>query len=444
MVFAEPGAFMFSAAPIAPMPQVGLVLVPDIVFLDLMTPVLADRTIDYFSVTPETMWRFDPCGRRLELNGFATAFESVAAGRPFVAHGVGLSLGRPQPLDRQQRLLDAIDRAHRRFAFSWYTDHLGTTVVGQRDLALPLPLPWDAEHAAWTRKHLADLAERVATVGVENSAFYFALDDPLEEPGFLATVTDAPHAHMLLDVHNLYTNAVNLGFCADAWLDRAPLDRVIEIHVSGGTLDPLGSGLRLDSHDAPVPDPVWSLLERAVARCCNLRGVTLERREGTVEAQDVPALESELHRIRRTIAAHWRPAAAATAVPASTAPSTAPSANPVTAQAWRKLADGLLDGHAIEVIKAEASEESSPEWSARWQRAQQAGLTVTAQMIVRLRFERLLSAHAGALAHFQREPAAFSQRFRRYHRSVPPTATFPQEEAALYDRFVETQADRRT
>ena len=60
------------------------------------------------------------------------------------------------------------------------------------------------------------------------------------------------------------------------------LDRVIEIHLSGGAdSDPAwlssGASLTLDSHDASVPEAVWALFERYVGRCTNLRGVTLER-----------------------------------------------------------------------------------------------------------------------------------------------------------------------
>ena len=288
-------------------PQVGIMLAPDIVFLDLMDPVLRSSALDYFAVTPETTWIFQPDTGRLVPNGFARAFERVAAGRPFVAHGVGLSLGSPPDEARQDRWFDAIGRDHQRLGFQWYTDHLGANVFGDRNLTLPLPLPWDATHEARTRNNLAALADHVPVVGVENSAFYYSLDDPLAEPNFLDRVTDRPNTHVLLDLHNLHINSINLDFSADAWLERAPLDRVIEIHLAGGVPDPMGSGLLLDSHDAPVPDPVWSLFERVVPRCPNLKGVTLERREGTVTAQDVALVEVELDRIRRTLERAWAP-----------------------------------------------------------------------------------------------------------------------------------------
>jgi uncharacterized protein (UPF0276 family) len=107
-------------------------------------------------------------------------------------------------------------------------------------------------------------------------------------------------------VHNLVTNAENAGFDARAYAGRLPLERVIEIHVSGGSYSdpewlPSGRVQRLDSHDGAVPERVWALAEELVARCPNLRGLTLERMEGTVEPDDVPVLRAELRRARQIL-----------------------------------------------------------------------------------------------------------------------------------------------
>ena len=74
--------------------------------------------------------------------------------------------------------------------------------------------------------------------------------------------------------------------------------RSFEIHVSGGSDSDgawlkSGAVLRLDAHDNAVPEEVWHLLERVVPLCANLRGVTLERMEGTVEERDVANIEEE-------------------------------------------------------------------------------------------------------------------------------------------------------
>src|SRR6185436_2555338 len=131
--------------------------------------------------------------------------------------------------------------------------------------------------------------------------------DPLDEPAFIARCLNERRTHLLLDLHNVHTMATNLGFAAAAYLQRLPLEKVIEIHVSGGAESsprwlPSGRVLRLDSHDGAVPDEVWDLLEAVVPRCPNLRAVVLERLERTADEGDLPLLREELRRIRRVVA----------------------------------------------------------------------------------------------------------------------------------------------
>ena len=144
-------------------------------------------------------------------------------------------------------------------------------------------------------------------MGVENTAHTFVLGKPLDEPGFIASVLRGPRARLLLDLHNVYTMAINMGFEARRYVDRLPLDKVIEIHVSGGSWSnpawlPSRRRLRLDSHDGAVPEPVWDLLAYCRRRCTGLRGATLERIEGSVTATDVPLLRDELRRLKKALA----------------------------------------------------------------------------------------------------------------------------------------------
>jgi uncharacterized protein (UPF0276 family) len=161
--------------------------------------------------------------------------------------------------------------------------------------------------AARVRESLAAMRTVVPDVGFENSALPFVLGDPADEPRFFARVLEAPGSHLLLDLHNLHVHAVNFGVDPEAWLAGLDLARVIEIHVSGGSWSrpewlPSGRRLRLDSHDAAVPDEVWRLLGVVAPRCRNLRLVTLERMEGTVEEDDVAGLVRELERVKEALA----------------------------------------------------------------------------------------------------------------------------------------------
>jgi uncharacterized protein (UPF0276 family) len=273
--------------------------------LDLLARLIEEEP-DYYEVAPETLWRADALGR-IEPNEFHRRFEELRArtGRPFVAHGVMYSVGTADPGDepRRARWLEAIAKSHSAFQFEWYTDHLGATTLDGRALMLPMPVPLVDDMADLVRARLSRLQEVVPEVGLENSVVYHVLGDPLDEPPFLARALDGPGMHLLLDVHNLWTMALDHGFDAQAWLARAPLERVIEIHVSGGSTSdvgwlPEGRTMRLDSHDHGVPEEVWALLEGVVPRCPNLRGVTLERMETTIGPDDVAVLRAELSRAR--------------------------------------------------------------------------------------------------------------------------------------------------
>lgn len=290
-------------------PAIGFTLQPEERMLELLGALLREEP-DYYELAPETAWRPMPPdaqdGAPLEPNRYHAAFRALRAetGKPFVAHGVGWSPGsvRRDP-ERDRRWLERIRADHAAFAFRWYTDHLGVAELAGFNLTLPLPLPMTAEMSAIARASLAPLQRIVPDVGLENSVFYYHLGDPLDEPTFLRSVLHAPRTHLLLDLHNVFTTALNAGFEPERYLAALPLERVIEIHVSGGADSdpawlPAGRTLRLDGHDSAVPEEVWALLEDVLPRCPNLRGVTLERMEGTVDEADVPLLREELRRAR--------------------------------------------------------------------------------------------------------------------------------------------------
>ena len=285
---------------------VGFTLQPDPAFLERCGGIIRDA--DYWEVAPETLWRMRPDGR-LEDNGYHKRFAAMTRGRRFfVAHGVGLSLGSAAAVDARRRRawLARVERDHAAFGFRWYTDHLGASAVDGLAMTLPLPLPMTAEAARVVRRRLTQMQRVVGDVGVENNVAYFVVGDALDEPRFLMDCVRARGCHLLLDLHNVYTMAQNHGFDPADYLRRLDLAKVIEIHISGGSESdprwlPSGRVLRLDGHDGAVPELVWRMLEAVAPRCPNLRGVTLERMEGTVEDADVPQLAAEMQRLRATV-----------------------------------------------------------------------------------------------------------------------------------------------
>jgi uncharacterized protein (UPF0276 family) len=99
----------------------------------------------------------------------------------------------------------------------------------------------------------------------ENAAYYIECPGAqMREAEFMARLVERSGTYLHLDLHNVYTNSLNLaGFDADDYLDTIPLDRVIAIHLAGGSWF---GGLYHDWHDSKVPEPVWDMLHKVMSR----------------------------------------------------------------------------------------------------------------------------------------------------------------------------------
>ncbi|MFI5316713.1 MAG: DUF692 domain-containing protein [Myxococcota bacterium] len=189
--------------------------------------------------------------------------EALRARVPLTLHSVGMSLGGSDPLDLGH--LDALRRLADFLEPALISDHLAWTSLDGRQLHDLLPLPYLEEA-------LTHVAERVARaqdalgrrIALENVSGYarFA-ESELSECEFLAAVAERADCLILLDVNNVFVSAANLGFSAEAYLDALPLERVVQLHVAGHDA---GEAQLVDTHGAPVAEPVWRLFERALAR----------------------------------------------------------------------------------------------------------------------------------------------------------------------------------
>ncbi len=185
---------------------------------------------------------------------------------PVAMHGVSLNIGGSDPLDRDY--LRALGRLVRRVRPGIVSDHLCWTRhrgVQFHDL---LPLPQNED----TVRHVAARVRQVQDalgmpLALENVSSYLRFaDDTLDEAQFLSAIVAETGGGLLLDVNNVFVNAHNHGFDAEAFLDRLPRDAVRQIHLAGHREDARGSGLLIDTHDAPVSDGVWALYAAATRR----------------------------------------------------------------------------------------------------------------------------------------------------------------------------------
>ncbi len=199
------------------------------------------------------------------LDGGASmhALERARAAYPISLHGVGLSLG------SADRLADAhlakLKRLVERVQPALISEHLCWGGVGGVHFNDLLPLPH-------TREALALLADRVDRVQVELgrqilvenvSAYVEYRGAEMSETAFLAELARRSGCGVLLDINNLYVNAINFGFDPVASLAELAGTHVGEIHLAGhSTVD----DCLVDTHGAPVCDPVWALYEEACRR----------------------------------------------------------------------------------------------------------------------------------------------------------------------------------
>lgn len=192
--------------------------------------------------------------------------EAIRARYPLSLHGVGLSIGGAHPLDRGH--LARLAALVRRYEPALFSEHLAWSTHTGGCLNDLLPLPYTEATLEHVACHVAQVQDGLGRrILMENPATYLRFaESSLEETQFLEELACRTGCGLLLDVNNVYVSATNHGFDAGAYIERFPMRFVEEIHVAGHVRreDDLGQPLLIDSHDTPVADPVWTLLERAL------------------------------------------------------------------------------------------------------------------------------------------------------------------------------------
>ena len=410
---------------------VGLSLHPDPTFLEMVIPLLDG--VDFIEIAPETVW----CARgdgTLTFSDSADLFTRLARRFPVAAHGLGLSPGTVmagEPNDDWQRhWLEMAAASQRRFDFVWYLDHLGVARQGAHISALPLPLSDDVAEVEAVIESVRALRTVNPFAGFENAAWYFKRC--VDEPALVARLVEESGAWLLLDAHNVFTQCINGGIDWKSVIDALPLHRVLCMHVSGGSESepewlPSGRVMRLDSHDDAVPDTVFDILEYAAHRAPNLRGIVLERMEGTFAAEGADRLEHELQRLR-AIWNRLRPNRRVNELGAPPHRDRLPQSE--REAAGRRQDQLILAAHAANPRAVLGNDAPPP--------TESDGLRLTALITQKLRFERLLRGASEFESAFDADPTAFVKTFDRYAREVSPTAFFPSEERALWAAWSES------
>ncbi|MFZ5471310.1 MAG: DUF692 domain-containing protein [Myxococcota bacterium] len=222
------------------------------------------------------------------------------SGVKVVLHGLSLSLGGAEPVD--VRRLDALARLAEATGACLVSEHAAFVRAGGKEAGHLLPLPRNAP----ALEALVENVRRAQAVlpvplAIENIASLIEWPGAeMDEPEFLSELVTATGCGLLVDVANLYANALNGGFSGYEWLDAIPQGRIAYVHLAGGTRR---GGLYHDTHAHPLPSGSLDLLAHLGPRA---RGFMLERDANFPPADE---LNAELDAIVCAVSAATRSAA---------------------------------------------------------------------------------------------------------------------------------------
>jgi uncharacterized protein (UPF0276 family) len=198
--------------------------------------------------------------------------EALRTDYPLSLHGVGLSIGSPDPLDRDHLL--RLKSLIRRYEPGLFSEHLAWSSHDSGFLNDLLPLPYTEETLGVVCDHIQTTQDILGVrMLLENPSTYVAFaHSVIPETEFLAEIASRTGCGLLLDVNNVEVSATNHAFDAIGYLDAFPLQHVGEIHLAGyfATEDDAGHPLLIDAHDSPVRASVLALYSRVVARAGRL------------------------------------------------------------------------------------------------------------------------------------------------------------------------------
>jgi len=219
------------------------------------------------------------------------ALEAIRRDHPLSLHGVCMSIGGPQPLDKAH--LARFRGLVARYQPSIVSEHLAWSTHETSFFNDLLPLPYTETTLRHVCDHVDQMQEAILRpILLENPSTYLAFaETTMSETDFIRSVAARTGCGLLLDINNVFVSATNHGFSALDYLSDFPLARVGEIHLAGHAeqVDDEGDLLLIDSHDRPVADAVWKLYEIVIERCGGVP--TLVEWDGKIP--DWPVLQAE-------------------------------------------------------------------------------------------------------------------------------------------------------
>ncbi|GEJ43698.1 DUF692 family multinuclear iron-containing protein [Chryseobacterium sp. ON_d1] len=264
-------------------PMLGLSMMAEADFVSAILPLMQNNSIDVLE------WSFDTLYHTHEPDWLRDLLNFYAENSRLIGHGVYYSLFDAKWTERQEEWLQKLKEEVRLRKYNHITEHFGFMNTENFHQGVPLPVPLHSRILQIGKDRLCRLQDAVnIPVGIENLAFSFSMDDVKEQGIFLDRLTEDTNGFLILDLHNIYCQSCNFEVGMQEIINLYPLDKVKEIHLSGGSWQESVYGkkqVRRDTHDGVIPQDILSVLPSVLKQCQNLEYIIIERLGHTLKTE---------------------------------------------------------------------------------------------------------------------------------------------------------------
>ncbi|WP_126650399.1 MNIO family chryseobactin maturase [Chryseobacterium aureum] len=265
-------------------PLLGISMMAEADFVSAVLPLLQTDSVDVLE------WSFDTLYHSYEPDWLHDLLNFYAENNRLIGHGVYYSLFDGRWTGRQEEWLKKLQEEVSLRKYNHITEHFGFMNTENFHQGVPLPVSLHPQTLEIGKDRLYRLQEAVnIPVGIENLAFSFSVDDVKEQGVFLDKLTENTDSFLILDLHNIYCQSCNFQVGLQELIELYPLDKVKEIHLSGGSWQESAYGkkqVRRDTHDDVIPDEIFSVIPYVLMKCQNLEYVIIERLGHTLKTQE--------------------------------------------------------------------------------------------------------------------------------------------------------------
>lgn len=258
-------------------------MMPEADFVSAIMPLLQSSSVDVLE------WSFDTLYDTDEPEWLGGLLDFYSQNSRLLGHGVYYSLFDARWTERQEIWLEKLKKEFTHRKYNHITEHFGFMNTENFHQGIPLPIPLHSQTLRIGKDRLRRLQDAVEVpVGVENLAFSFSLNDVKEQGEFLDKLVEDIDGFLILDLHNIYCQACNFDVDIQEIVKLYPLEKVKEVHLSGGSWQDSIYGkkpVRRDTHDDRIPEELMNILPDVLSQCNNLSYIIIERLGHTLNTE---------------------------------------------------------------------------------------------------------------------------------------------------------------